>query len=386
MAVLNHEHLEDVGLKMPDKTTKYERLSGSGVDFLGMGFASLHTLWLGPDHLLSVSSSGFRENYKRFYLRDIQAIVMKRTLKWLAGNIAWGLLCVLLLVPAVLGVIWEWSPYGVAALEVPLAIVFIGFLLNLIRGPTCACYLKTAVQTDRLEALMRRRTAIVVMTRLKELIEGAQGVLSPEEIARREAGMASVLPQSAVPEVRKARVKPIRHIKGRIHFVVFVLFLADVCDTLCEMVMGFHAFPRWFMICLLLALIMCLVLAAIRQYNSNMPRKLRILPWLGMAYIVLSLIFGIIFASVLMASVPEELVSVLALPSPHDSLTMMVFCSLSALCSALIGILGLVWLHRFRQQTDKPPPMPGSDTESGMRNPPSPGLRASAEGETGKND
>ena len=36
------------------------------------------SVWLGPDHLLLVESLRFREEYKRFYLRDIQAIAVAR--------------------------------------------------------------------------------------------------------------------------------------------------------------------------------------------------------------------------------------------------------------------------------------------------------------------
>ena len=40
------------------------------------GFLRGASLWLGSDHLLSVKSLRFREEYKRFYLRDVQAIVV----------------------------------------------------------------------------------------------------------------------------------------------------------------------------------------------------------------------------------------------------------------------------------------------------------------------
>ena len=39
------------------------------------GFLFGSSVWMGPDHLLLVKSARFREDYKRFYFRDIQAIV-----------------------------------------------------------------------------------------------------------------------------------------------------------------------------------------------------------------------------------------------------------------------------------------------------------------------
>src|SRR5690242_8964250 len=37
------------------------------------------SLWMGDDHLLLVDSTRFSESYKRFYLRDIQSIIVRRT-------------------------------------------------------------------------------------------------------------------------------------------------------------------------------------------------------------------------------------------------------------------------------------------------------------------
>src|SRR3989442_15718054 len=36
------------------------------------------SVWMGPDHLLAVRSMRLREEYKRFYLRDVQAIAVAR--------------------------------------------------------------------------------------------------------------------------------------------------------------------------------------------------------------------------------------------------------------------------------------------------------------------
>ena len=55
-------------------------------------------------------------------------------------------------------------------------------LLNLLLGPTCVCYLRTAVQIDRLAAIRRVRRAERALDRLRPLIEAAQG-LAMEETA-----------------------------------------------------------------------------------------------------------------------------------------------------------------------------------------------------------
>ena len=61
---------------MPEK--EYIRLArGRRSNIAGFstsgGYASL---WQGKDHLLSIDSSGYTEEYKRFYYRDIQAIII----------------------------------------------------------------------------------------------------------------------------------------------------------------------------------------------------------------------------------------------------------------------------------------------------------------------
>src|ERR1700739_1251482 len=50
---------------------KYRRLPGRR-----RGVINGASLWMGSDHILLVKTAWFREEYKRFYLRDIQAIVV----------------------------------------------------------------------------------------------------------------------------------------------------------------------------------------------------------------------------------------------------------------------------------------------------------------------
>src|SRR5205809_7300860 len=59
---------------MPRCEKAYRRLPGRT-----SGFLSYSRLWLGPDHLLLARTAFFSEEYKRFYFRDIQAVVPRRT-------------------------------------------------------------------------------------------------------------------------------------------------------------------------------------------------------------------------------------------------------------------------------------------------------------------
>jgi hypothetical protein len=162
---------------MPEKQyvrlTRLRRRRGKIIEGLG----SYSGLWLGEDHLLSITSNRFSEQYKRFYFRDIQAVTILKTHRRRNWNLVFALL--LLFCVAML-------PTSGAAF-VPLAILIIGGLLvlNNALGHTCTVYLQTAVQTEELSALSRVRRAYKVIDRILPLITAVQGELTTEETTAR---------------------------------------------------------------------------------------------------------------------------------------------------------------------------------------------------------
>ena len=137
------------------------------------------SLWLGPDHVLCIDSTGFTENYKRFYFRDIQGLIIRKTDRYKYWSLALGFLGVFLMV---MGAV---TTDGVGRI---IVFSFAGFfclctVLNLALGPTTICYLQTAVQLEPLPSIHRLRKARKVLNRLRPMIAGAQGELRPEEIA-----------------------------------------------------------------------------------------------------------------------------------------------------------------------------------------------------------
>jgi len=139
------------------------------------GFLSYSRLWLGTDHLLLARTTGFSEEYKRFYFRDIQAVVTRRTERR-------EILSVILAFTAIVfGVMSVFSTSGWRAfLFVMTGTVLLALLVNWLRGPTSVCHLRTAVQTEELSPLKRFRATRKVIERLKPNIEKAQGQLAPE--------------------------------------------------------------------------------------------------------------------------------------------------------------------------------------------------------------
>src|SRR5205807_1986665 len=135
-------------------------------------------LWQGPDHLLLVMATSVTERYKRFYYRDIQAIITRRTKLRMAWNLVFGACAVIFGIPSLL--MWLATSIGegskiIAISGSTVAFVFLLLLLtNSLRGATCACHVQTAVQLEKLSPLNRLRIARKVLARIKPLIDAAQ--------------------------------------------------------------------------------------------------------------------------------------------------------------------------------------------------------------------
>lgn len=161
--------------------TEYQRLTRACSNgAFAVAFTTRSSLWLGADHLLLVSSSGYTETYKRFYLRDIQALVVQRTSSATVVNIVFTVLLVLALAPA----LGAQSP-GLKILCFTLAGLFaLVLIINLLLGQTCRCFLRTAVQTEPLLSLNRVGRAQKFSARLRPLLITAQGgELTPQLIS-----------------------------------------------------------------------------------------------------------------------------------------------------------------------------------------------------------
>jgi hypothetical protein len=153
----------------------YRRLPGTG-----SGVFETVRLYLAADHLLQVSSSGFTESYRRFYFRDIQSITLRKSMHGKVWNVIWVLIAFLLVVIAqeesgAARFVW-WSVAGIFVLLLAL---------NILRGPTCVCQIRTAVQTRPLPSLNRLRRASRVLAQLKPLIAATQEAMSADGLLQR---------------------------------------------------------------------------------------------------------------------------------------------------------------------------------------------------------
>jgi len=171
----------------------YRKLTGVN---RSLGFLS--QLWLGPDHLLHVHSTGYTETYRRFYLRDIQAMLIIHTGMRLYINLTLGGLAffVMLISHALDG---QWFADGV------IAAVFLPLILwNTLLGPGSRVILVTAVQQEKIPALARLRRTRRVLARITPLIQAAQADLVPVPVS---APVGPEIPAPAAPP-RPANVPP----------------------------------------------------------------------------------------------------------------------------------------------------------------------------------
>jgi len=142
-----------------------------------MSVGSYNTLWLGPDHLLLVNSTGYTEEYRRILLSDIQGIFTVaspgRSLTW---QIVWIVIMVICGLVMLTRVLTGETPYVSGVL---LGLALIGLIWNKLLGDGCKVYAITRVQTVQLPSLVRRKKARRVLFRLEPLIVAAQKQVTP---------------------------------------------------------------------------------------------------------------------------------------------------------------------------------------------------------------
>lgn len=151
--------------------TEYESLNPRGL----RGWMRRNRLYLVGDHLLLVRFDGFTEEYRRFYLRDIQGFVVRQTPRrgWYSALLAafalgLGLPAAIPDVDTAARIV-----FGILA-----AFPFLALVLNLFAGPTCRTSIQTAVQTLDLPVLTRVSDYDLALTRIAPLIETAQAGLT----------------------------------------------------------------------------------------------------------------------------------------------------------------------------------------------------------------
>jgi hypothetical protein len=149
-------------------------------------------LWLGTDHLLAATSICGFESYRRYYLRDIQALLVRPTAAGVIKTSVLAVITLAFLVPAYLifakarllgqdlglpAVVV--SAPAVLILSIPGLIFLLFTLITLARGLTCSVHLQTRPGLEPLKPLHYRRSTQRVLAELVPIITAAQAASSP---------------------------------------------------------------------------------------------------------------------------------------------------------------------------------------------------------------
>jgi hypothetical protein len=140
----------------------YFPILGVGTGRFGLQLAMRSRIYQGPDHLLVIQSTGYTEEYKRIFYRDIRYVeVRPNQRRVVLGFVLAALIAafaLLLFVSLVAGLILM-APFVIA------------LVFHLVRGPTCDCYVTTGVQTLKVPTPRRRSKVARFIAFLREKAE-----------------------------------------------------------------------------------------------------------------------------------------------------------------------------------------------------------------------
>ncbi len=131
------------------------------------------SVWLAPDHLLSVRSHRIREYYKRYYLRDVQAVVVADAPRF---HVSTRLIAIAVLWAIAYLVSRARADIAATALWIAGGGLVLGWFLVSLLG-SCRCRIYTAVSSDELPSIYRRWTARKFLEQVTPRIAEVQGVM-----------------------------------------------------------------------------------------------------------------------------------------------------------------------------------------------------------------
>jgi len=349
---------------MAEEQQQYRRLGGAW-----------RMLLLAPDHLLLISNGIISQSYKRFYFADIQALLLQRTRWGAVKNVLLGFLTLDMLVFVIAGLALDWHPAAMIVTGTIGLIFGAALLVNWIKGPTCACYVQTAVQNERIYSLNRVKMALKVFAVLREAIEAVQGALTDGEASRYAASVAVAEPsrETAAAPARAATRHPRSHTppaeparkayRSHAHEWLFVTLIADVCHSCVRFFVGGMTMLT-IGVGLGLALIVTTITALVKQQRTDLSKGVRSMTWASLGYVVFTYLYGMISSTIQSIANPELASDSLAhmrvmansLPLEHPGEA--VFLLIAILCSSTLGFGGLLALNAYRKRAAVPPRAP----------------------------
>lgn len=332
----------------------YKRVPGSGLRSSGpVSMTAIRcSLWMASDHLLCVDRQLANEQYKRFYYRDIQAILIRPTNRTRNYNIAFALVIAAFMLAGLAigggGIVF----FGLLALVAAVIMI-----VNSAKGPCCSCHLRTAVQTEELPSLSRLYNAEKAVALLRPLIEQAQGTLKPEDvqIIASQAPQVSVGPAALSHKARPAEV--LKHDKGVLHTILFWAVILNAVTCLVSGIIGEVLFGILGAVLFCSNLLLSL-LSTIKQSRTDISAAVKRTVWFILifmcvdAYIILVVTGGVAGFK----HAQQHQTGPMAQPQFADFMTVAshpVSAGISGTVLFICGAYGLFSLYKFRQQYEE---------------------------------
>ena len=143
----------------------------------GSGISS--QLWKAEDHLLLVSRTGASERYYRLFLTEIQALLVRHSSRGVWINVVASLVGALFLLIS-LGFLSDGEVEGFITFMFIAAPCLIVLIINLVKGTTVDCFVRTSSGLTRMGVVTRLRKADALVFALHEWLDPVQGFL-PED-------------------------------------------------------------------------------------------------------------------------------------------------------------------------------------------------------------
>lgn len=329
---------------MPE--SRYEKLAKKNIPLM-MGRSSL---WLADDHLLSVRNRAYTEEYKRFYYRDIQAIVVRKTITGIIITFLFVLMLLALIVLFANGWNKGWESGFMIFGGIMIGFFFVLLLIHMLRGPTCSVQIRTAVQTEKLLSLDRLPVALKAIRKLRTQIESLQGTIPVEQLSR--------IPNASAPmfqPVAQVESGPLTNESGSVHAATFMLLLFDAALSFITI---FYRNKGLYLLnaCLFTSILICVVVALIRQRNSDLSGELKKMAWSIFGYLWVAAFLAYIYslyAGISRSFAPRtqwELIDVMVDQSPLQSTPLLALHVFSIVCSLGFGVAGLLIYFQFRKK------------------------------------
>jgi hypothetical protein len=338
---------------MARKKRPYKRLHGFSFNLF-----NAPSLWLGPDHLLSVDAVLFQERYKRFYYKDIQGLVMSRSNRHHVWSAIWGVLALLC------GLVVLFSSGDSYVSGTFLLLFSAALIVNFALGPACKAHIQSAVQIQQLRSFKRMRSAGKAMDRIKVLVEQAQGALDLNALAASTAAVNVTEPslpgsRHCMPSTSKQGSDLAKPFNILPHRVLYGLMLA----------MGIISFAQFGLKNLPLGVIESLmhaaaqimaIVALVRGYQPLKGTWLGRFSWISLGLTLLASVTGYILFFVVSTRHPEAAYNNWELYKhgfemvTSNTPSMLALSLFFAAGYLLVGLLGVLVVRQFAQGPSGP--------------------------------